>query len=80
MVAGMVTVGGMTRLTKSGLSMTEWNLVGRKPPFSDDEWVAEFERYKTFPEWQQRQSMSLDEFKTIFWWEYGHRQLGRCVG
>jgi len=80
MVAGMVSVGGMTRLTKSGLSMTEWNLTGRKPPMSKIEWDAEFERYKTFPEWQQRKSMTLDEFKYIFWWEYGHRQLGRCVG
>eukprot|EP00613_Pedinella_sp_CCMP2098_P001609 CAMPEP_0171631544 /NCGR_PEP_ID=MMETSP0990-20121206/23734_1 /TAXON_ID=483369 /ORGANISM="non described non described, Strain CCMP2098" /LENGTH=435 /DNA_ID=CAMNT_0012201217 /DNA_START=89 /DNA_END=1396 /DNA_ORIENTATION=- len=80
MVAGMVAVGGLTRLTKSGLSMTEWNLTGRKPPWTHEDWVLEFDRYKTFPEWQQRQSMTLDEFKTIFWWEYGHRQLGRTVG
>jgi len=63
LVAGMVCIGGLTRLTKSGLSMTEWNLTGRKPPMNHDEWLVEFERYKTFPEWQQRQSMTLDEFK-----------------
>lgn len=80
MVAGMVSVGGLTRLTKSGLSMTEWNITGRKPPMNQAEWETEFARYKTFPEWQQRQSMTVEEFKFIFWWEYGHRMLGRAVG
>ena len=80
LVAGMVSIGGLTRLTKSGLSMTEWNLTGRKPPMNDEEWRLEFERYKTFPECQQRQSMTVDEFKYIFAWEYGHRMLGRVVG
>lgn len=49
--------------------MTEWNITGRKPPMNLAEWEAEFERYKTFPEWQQRKSMTLDEFKFIFWCE-----------
>lgn len=80
MVAGMVSVGGLTRLTKSGLSMTDWQPLGRLPPMNHAEWVEEFEKYKTFPEWQQRKSMTLDEFKYIFWWEYGHRMLGRTVG
>lgn len=69
MVAGMVSVGGLTRLTKSGLAMTEWNVTGRKPPMNPAEWETEFARYKTFPEWQQRQSMTVDEFKFIFWCE-----------
>lgn len=80
MVAGMVTVGGLTRLTKSGLSMTDWRVQGSLPPMNEAEWEAEFARYKTFPEWQQRQKMTLDEFKFIFYWEWGHRMLGRTVG
>ncbi|KAJ1445794.1 COX15/CtaA family [Pelagophyceae sp. CCMP2097] len=80
MVAGMVTVGGITRLTKSGLSMTDWKVQGTMPPTTLAQWTVEFERYKLFPEWQQRKSMTLEEFKFIFWWEYGHRMLGRCVG
>lgn len=80
MVAGMVTVGGVTRLTRSGLSMTDWKLQGSMPPMSAEEWEKEFDRYKTFPEWQQRKNMTLDEFKYIFFWEWGHRMLGRTVG
>lgn len=80
LVGGMVTVGGITRLTRSGLSMTDWKLQGSLPPINEAEWIAEFERYKTFPEWHQRQSMSLEEFKSIYWWEYGHRMLGRSLG
>lgn len=80
LVAGMVHVGGVTRLTKSGLSMTDWKPLGGLPPLTTEEWTVEFERYKQFPEWQQRQSMTLDEFKYIFYWEWGHRMLGRTVG
>ena len=80
LVATMVTVGGITRLTRSGLSMTDWKLQANLPPITLDEWNAEFERYKTFPEWQQRKSMTLDEFKFIYFWEYGHRMLGRGLG
>mmetsp|Transcript_44219 Transcript_44219/g.32209 ORF Transcript_44219/g.32209 Transcript_44219/m.32209 type:complete len:452 (+) Transcript_44219:40-1395(+) len=80
MVAGMVTVGGITRLTRSGLSMTDWKVQGSLPPMNDEEWKREFDRYKTFPEWQQRKSMTIDEFKYIFYWEWGHRMLGRAVG
>ncbi|CAN0225215.1 unnamed protein product [Ectocarpus fasciculatus] len=76
----MVTVGGITRMTKSGLSMTDWKVQGSLPPSSEAEWEAEFDRYKAFPEWQQRRSMTLDEFKHIFFWEYAHRMLGRALG
>jgi len=80
LVAGIVHVGGVTRLTRSGLSMTDWNLAGGMPPLNDVEWHEEFERYKQYPEWQQRQNMTLGEFKTIYYWEWGHRMLGRCAG
>eukprot|EP00605_Chrysophyceae_sp_TOSAG23-4_P001045 GSChrysophyteH1.ASY1.ANO1.1149.1 assembled CDS len=80
LIAGMVSVGGITRLTRSGLSMTDWKLQGSLPPTSVEEWNREFDRYKKFPEWQQRQSMTLDEFKYIFFWEWGHRMLGRGLG
>ena len=79
-VIGMIHVGGVTRLTKSGLSMTTWSPLGSLPPITQEEWEAEFARYKTFPEWQQRKSMDLSEFKFIYGWEYGHRMLGRTVG
>ena len=80
LVAGMVTVGGITRLTKSGLSMTDWKLQGSMPPMNAAEWEKEFERYKEFPEWQQRKSMTIDEFKYIYFWEWGHRMMGRSLG
>lgn len=80
LVAGMVTVGGLTRLTRSGLSMTDWRLQGTLPPMNRAEWEIEFERYKQYPEYKQRQSMSLEEFKFIYWWEYGHRMMGRSLG
>ena len=80
LVAGMVSVGGLTRLTRSGLSMTDWKLQGGLPPSNRAEWEREFQRYKQYPEWQQRKSMTLDEFKYIYAWEYGHRMLGRVVG
>ena len=80
MVVGMIHVGGVTRLTQSGLSMTDWTPLGGLPPITQEEWEKEFDRYKQFPEWQQRKSMTLSEFKYIYGWEYGHRMLGRVVG
>ncbi len=82
LVAGMVVVGGATRLTDSGLSITEWKPVtGAIPPLSQEVWEEEFEKYKQIPEYIRiNRGMSLDEFKTIYWWEWGHRFLGRLVG
>mmetsp|Transcript_10323 Transcript_10323/g.13043 ORF Transcript_10323/g.13043 Transcript_10323/m.13043 type:complete len:428 (-) Transcript_10323:1915-3198(-) len=80
LVAGMVHVGGVTRLTHSGLSMTDWKPLGSLPPMNVAEWEDEFNRYKEFPEYQQRKSMTLDEFQYIYYWEWGHRMLGRFVG
>lgn len=80
MVVGMIHVGGVTRLTQSGLSMTTWSPLGSLPPITEDDWQREFDRYKAFPEWQQRKSMTLSDFKFIYGWEYGHRMLGRAVG
>jgi len=80
MVVGMIHIGGLTRLTMSGLSMTTWTPLGGLPPITRAEWIAEFERYKSFPEWKQRTSMTLGEFQYIYAWEYGHRMLGRSVG
>ncbi|SHF79920.1 cytochrome c oxidase assembly protein subunit 15 [Fodinibius roseus] len=78
----MVVVGGITRLTGSGLSMSDWSLImGAWPPISESEWMAVFERYKEFPQYQQlNRGMSLSEFKGIFFWEYLHRLLGRIIG
>ncbi len=78
----MVLVGGITRLTDSGLSITSWKPIsGTLPPLSIAEWQAEFDAYKQIPEYQiQNHWMSLDEFKSIFWWEWGHRFLGRVIG
>ena len=77
-----VVAGGMTRLTDSGLSITEWRPVtGAVPPISETDWQAEFEKYKAVPEYRlQNRGMTLAEFKAIYWWEWGHRQLGRAVG
>lgn len=80
LVAGMISVGGITRLTRSGLSMTDWKLQGSLPPMSDAEWELEFDRYKQYPEWKQRQNMSISDFKFIYFWEYGHRMMGRGIG
>ena len=82
LVVVMITVGGLTRLTDSGLSITEWAPIsGSVPPMSVEAWQAEFEAYKQIPEYtEQNAGMSLDEFKTIYWWEWGHRQLGRFIG
>lgn len=81
-VAGAVALGGLTRLTKSGLSMTDWHLVrGMKPPRTEEEWLAEFKRYQDFPEFKlARSDMTLSEFKFIFYMEYFHRMYGRFVG
>ncbi|SHG26329.1 heme A synthase [Cognatishimia maritima] len=82
LVVVMIVVGGLTRLTDSGLSITEWKPVtGAVPPTNEAVWLEEFEKYKKIPEYQlQNQGMSLAEFKTIYWWEWGHRQLGRAIG
>ena len=78
----MIVVGGLTRLTDSGLSITEWQLFsGFLPPLSDSDWNNYFNLYKKIPEFtQQNYSMTLQEFKVIFWWEYIHRLLGRIIG
>jgi cytochrome c oxidase assembly protein subunit 15 len=78
----MVLVGGMTRLTESGLSIVEWQPVtGTLPPLSQAEWQGEFEKYQTIPQYRERNlGMSLDAFKTIYWWEWTHRFLGRLIG
>jgi len=82
MVAAMVIIGGITRLTESGLSMTEWRpLVGWIPPLSEVEWQRVFDRYRQTSEYRiQFPGMDLEGFKTIFWWEYIHRVWGRLIG
>jgi heme a synthase len=82
LIAAMVLVGGATRLTESGLSIVEWKPVtGSLPPLTETEWTRAFEAYKTIPQYRQMNAgMSLDEFKTIFWWEWSHRLLGRVIG
>jgi heme a synthase len=78
----MVVVGGVTRLTHSGLSIVEWQpLIGAVPPLSDAAWQAEFAKYQQTPEFRLRNfNMGVAEFKGIFWWEYAHRLLGRLIG
>lgn len=78
----MVVVGGVTRLTQSGLSMVEWApIMGVIPPLNDAQWMVVFEKYRLSPEYLKiNAGMSLDEFKSIFYWEYGHRVLGRIIG
>ncbi|MEM9550616.1 MAG: heme A synthase [Pseudomonadota bacterium] len=82
LVVVMIAVGGLTRLTDSGLSITEWRpITGALPPMSAEDWQSEFEKYKAIDEFQiQNQWMELDDFKVIYWWEWGHRQLGRVIG
>ncbi len=82
LVVIMIAVGGLTRLTDSGLSITEWKPVtGALPPMSAEAWQAEFYKYRAIPEYQlQNKGMTLEAFKTIYWWEWGHRQLGRVIG
>lgn len=81
-IFGMILLGGVTRLTESGLSMVDWRpIMGVIPPLSTVEWVYLFDQYKLFPEYQLvNKGMSLDEFKQIFWFEYLHRMLGRLIG
>jgi len=81
-VVAMIVVGGLTRLTDSGLSITEWRPVtGAIPPLSEAEWQSEFEKYQQIDQWQiENQWMGLSDFKEIYWWEWGHRQLGRVLG
>ena len=82
MVFAMVVVGGVTRLTDSGLSIVEWQpIVGTMPPVTQADWDVLLEKYRATPQYQQvNKGMSVDEFKTIFWWEYIHRVLGRLIG
>src|SRR5215208_4775356 len=85
-VAGLMVVtllvGGATRLTESGLSIVEWKpVIGIVPPLDAAAWQAEFEKYQAIPQYRERYAgMSLDEFKTIYWWEWTHRALARLVG
>lgn len=82
LIAIMVLVGGATRLTESGLSIVEWKPVtGALPPLNDAQWAQAFEGYKAIPQYRELNAgMNLSEFKTIFWWEWSHRLLGRVIG
>ena len=81
-IFGMILLGGVTRLTESGLSMVDWRpIMGVVPPLSQADWLYLFDQDKLFPEYQLvNQGMGLDEFKQIFWFEYLHRMLGRFIG
>lgn len=82
LVFAIIVVGGITRLTHSGLSITEWQpIVGTLPPLSDSDWQIAFDKYRQTPEYLQvNKGMTLDAFKRIYWWEYAHRLLGRIIG
>jgi cytochrome c oxidase assembly protein subunit 15 len=82
LVLAMVLVGGATRLTESGLSITEWQpVMGMLPPLSDAQWQTEFEKYQAIPQYHAlNQGMNLDAFKAIYWWEWTHRLIGRVIG
>src|SRR5690349_18358295 len=82
LILAMITVGGATRLTDSGLSITEWQpILGAIPPLSEADWLAAFAKYKEIPEYHLvNKGMSLDAFKSIYWWEWSHRFLGRFIG
>ena len=82
LIAAMVVIGGITRLTHSGLSMVEWKLImGSVPPLNEAEWQDTFEKYKQFPEYKiMHNHFTLEDFKSIFMWEYLHRLLGRLIG
>jgi len=81
MCVGAVVLGGVTRLTESGLSMTDWKLLGRPPPRTAEDWEVEFEKYRQSPEFKWKNSeISLSEFKFIWYMEYGHRMWGRTIG
>ncbi|KAK9077403.1 hypothetical protein SSX86_005740 [Deinandra increscens subsp. villosa] len=80
-VFSMVILGGVTRLTRSGLSMTDWKFTGSLPPLSDEDWLIEFEKYKQSPEFKRvNRKMNIDDFKFIYWMEYAHRMWGRALG
>ena len=78
-ILAMIVIGGLTRLTGSGLSITEWKpIMGAIPPLSDAAWAQAFAKYQRIPQYLlENRGMSLAEFKGIFWWEWGHRFLGR---
>jgi len=81
MAFGAVVLGGVTRLTESGLSMVDWKLFGRKPPTTAEEWQIEFDKYKESPEYKYKNTnITVEEFKFIWWMEYGHRMWGRTIG
>ena len=82
MIVLIIFVGGLTRLTDSGLSITTWELfVGLIPPLTNEKWIDYFNLYKTIPEYKEQNfNMNLSDFKIIFWWEWGHRQIGRLIG
>jgi cytochrome c oxidase assembly protein subunit 15 len=82
LVLAMVLVGGATRLTESGLSITEWKpVIGTLPPLGEAQWQTAFEKYQAIPQYRElNRGMSLDAFKTIYWWEWTHRLLGRLIG
>ena len=81
-ISAMIVVGGLTRLTDSGLSITEWQLFsGFFPPFNNSQWNMYFDLYKEIPEFKlQNYDMTMQEFKVIFWWEWAHRFMGRLIG
>jgi cytochrome c oxidase assembly protein subunit 15 len=81
LVFAMIILGGVTRLTDSGLSMVTWHPTGMLPPLDTQQWLSEFELYKQYPEFQRLNSdMTLEGFKSIYWFEYSHRMLGRLIG
>jgi cytochrome c oxidase assembly protein subunit 15 len=82
LIVAMILIGGATRLTDSGLSITEWQpILGAIPPLNEADWQRAFEAYQTIPEYTElKRGMSLDAFKTIYWWEWAHRFLGRLIG
>ncbi len=81
-ISAMIVVGGLTRLTDSGLSITQWQLLsGFLPPLNNSEWIKYFDLYKEIPEFKlQNYDMTMQEFKVIFWWEWAHRFMGRLIG
>ena len=81
-ISVMIIVGGLTRLTDSGLSITQWQLFsGFFPPLNNSQWIMYFDLYKEIPEFKlQNYDMTMQEFKVIFWWEWAHRFMGRLIG
>lgn len=81
LIFAMIILGGVTRLTGSGLSMVNWYPTGMLPPLSAEQWLQEFHRYQQFPEFKTlNRDMTIDGFKSIFWFEFSHRMLGRSIG